>query len=354
MSFTRPTLPQLVDRIEGDFLSKVDGVAAVLRRGMVRVLARVMAGAAHMMHGHLAYLGDQLFPDKSDEPFLLRQASLFGLSLDPPVYWRGSAGITGTNGHTAPAGSKITSAAGFEYTIDADVTISGGVGTIAVTAVVAGADSQLEIGDTLTFESPIASINASATVSAVSVDGVDQETIDGLRSRLLDRMANPPTGGNVADFVAWVRKVYSNVKVWVYPDGGGPGTVWVRFIRVDPDGTIVIPSGGEVTAVQDYLDADDVKPAYATVTVIAPTAAPLAVTFSALNPNTQAVKDAITAQLTEFFERIAEPGATTYLSEIRTAIGNATGLVDYTLSAPSADTTHTANQIATLGTITFP
>lgn len=354
MSFTRPTLPELADRIEGDFLSKVEGVSAILRRAIVKVMARVQAGAAHMMHGHLAYLGDQLFPDKSDDDFLKRQASLFGISLDPPIAWKGTAGITGTNGSTVPAGSVLRNPGGFEYTVDADVTISGGVGTLALTAVVAGADSQMAVSDTAALESPISGVNATATVASITVNGVDQETIDGLRSRLLDRMSDPPTGGNVADFKAWVRKVYSNARAWVTPDGGGPGTVWVRFIRVDDDGSIVIPSGGEVTAVQDYIDGDDVKPAYATVTVIAPTAAPLALTFSAISPNTQAVKDAITAQFTDFLERVAEPGSTTLLSELRTAIGQATGLVDYTLTSPSADVTHTANQIATPGSITFP
>jgi uncharacterized phage protein gp47/JayE len=354
MSFTRPTLPEIVDRVEGDFLARVTGVAAILRRSVIKVLARVVAGAEHMMHGHLAYLGDQLFPDKSDGDFLKRQASLFGLSLDPPIAWKGTAGITGTNGSTAPAGSVLRNAGGFEYTVDADVTISGGVGTLALTAVVAGADSQMAVADTAAFESPIAGINATATVASVTLDGVDQETIDGLRSRTLERMSDPPTGGNVADFKAWVRKVFSNAKVWVYPDGGGPGTVWVRFARIDTDGSILIPSGGEVTAVQSYLDGDDVKPAYATVTVIAPTAAPLAVTFSALNPNTQAVKDAITAEITDFLNRVAAPGATVYLSELRTAIGEAAGLVDYTMTVPAADVTHTANQIATVGVITFP
>jgi uncharacterized phage protein gp47/JayE len=353
MSFARPTLPELVDRIEGDFLSKVTGVAAILRRAMVRVLSRVFAGAAHMMHGHLAYLGDQPFPDKSDDDFLLRQASLFGLSLNPPVPWRGTAGITGTNGNTAPATSKLTSAAGFEYTVDADVTISAGVGTIAVTAVLAGADAELAPGDTLTFESPIAGINASATVASVTQDGTDQETIDSLRQRVLARMQDPPEGGSDADYHEWCAEVSGVTRSWIKDLGLGPGTVLIYFVRDgDGSGTAIIPDSGEVAAVQAVIN--EKKPAHATVTVAAPAAVALPVTFSALNPNTVAVKNAITAQINDFIQRVAEPGTTVYLSELRTAIGQAEGLVDYTMTAPSGNVTHAANEIAIPGTITFP
>ena len=53
MSFERPTLPDLVSRIQTDFVSRLALTGAVLRRSVVTVLARVLAGAAHMLHGHL-------------------------------------------------------------------------------------------------------------------------------------------------------------------------------------------------------------------------------------------------------------------------------------------------------------
>ena len=61
----------------------------------------------------------------------------------------------------------------------------------------------------------------------------------------------------------------------------------------------------------------------------------------------------VTAELADLLLRKSEPGATLLLSSIRTAIGNAAGLTDYTLTVPSADVTNTANQLPTLGTVTY-
>jgi hypothetical protein len=101
----------------------------------------------------------------------------------------------------------------------------------------------------------------------------------------------------------------------------------VRFVRDNDAGPI--PSAGEVTTVQDYIDTK--RPAHATVTVIAPVDAPTAFTIAVV-PNTTAVKEAVEAELEDLYSREAEPGATMLLSAIRTAIGNAPGLTDYTLT----------------------
>lgn len=355
MSFIRPTLGELVDRIGSDFVGKLEGISAILRRSTVSVLARVMAGASHMQHGHIAFLGRQIFPDQSEDAFLVRQASLFGISKNPPTFGHYTMQIAGApDDTTAPAGSRLTNAGGFEFSSDADGVIAAGVATVAVTALVAGADSNLIVGDTLTFSSPISGINATATVTAVGIDGEDQETTEELRVRVLARYADPPHGGNDADFIEWVKQAgVGATRAWIVDRGGGPGTVWIRFVCDNQVGSI-IPAGGLVTTVQNYIDQPDIKPAYATVLVIAPTASPLALIFSSITPNTQAVKDAITAQFKDFMQRVSEPGSTTLLSELRTAIGSAAGLTDYTLTSPAVDTTHTANQIATAGNITFP
>lgn len=356
MSFQRPTLSQLVTRIQSDFVSRLTLVGALLRRAVVFVLSRVMAGAAHMMHGHLEYLGQQLFPDESDDPFLVRQASLFGLVKDPATFARYTVTLAGTDAKAAPAGTTLVSSAGLEYTTDADATISSGAATVNVTAVLAGSDSTLPVNAVLAFESPIDGINASVTVSTSIQDGSDVETTEGLRARLLARMAEPTHGGDVADYIEWALEVTGVTRVWVTKLGLGPGTVLAYFVR-DNDGAppANIPSGGEVDAVQAAFDTN--APAHATPTAFAPTDAPLNVTAH-LSPSTTATQAAVTASLNDMFFRTSSPGSTTLLSSIRTAIGDAMiatagNTADYTLSSPSADTTHTQGQLPRLGTLTF-
>src|SRR4051812_23787483 len=86
MAFTRPTLRELVDRIQADFVSRLPLDGSPLRVSLVYVLARVIAGAAHMLYGALEWLSRQLFADTSDEAALVRQAALYGITKTPATY----------------------------------------------------------------------------------------------------------------------------------------------------------------------------------------------------------------------------------------------------------------------------
>ncbi len=348
MAFERPTLAELVDRIQSDFISRLELTGAVLRRAVVYVLARVIAGAAHMLHGHLEFLGRQLFPDLSEDAYLVRQAALFGLAKTSPGFAEGTITITGTDTTVIPAGTVLLRSDGAEYETDAEVTITSGTATADVVAVLAGADGTLTAGVVLSFESPISGADSTAEVDASTVDGTDEEETDALRVRLLARLSEPAHGGNEADYIAWAKSVAGVTRVWVEPEGLGAGTVVVRFVR--DDDVSLIPSAGEVAEVQAVLDEE--APAHASPTAVAPTASPIAFTI-ALTPNTSATRAAATAELGDLLLREGEPGGTILLSTIRTAVGTSAGVTNYVMTVPSADVTHTANQIATLGTITF-
>jgi uncharacterized phage protein gp47/JayE len=92
--------------------------------------------------------------------------------------------------------------------------------------------------------------------------------------------------------------------------------------------------------------------------VAAPTAVPIAITFSSLSPNTTAMKTAITQTLTDYFKSTSvNVGGDILLNEINALIysvidedGNSP---TFTLSAPASDTSISNSQLATLGTITY-
>lgn len=354
MSFQRPTLVALADRIQTDFVTKLELLGAVLRRAVVRVLSAVIAGAAHMMHGHLDFLARQLFPDLSEDDFLVRQAGLFGLTKNAPGFAKGTIPVENVNAFSTfvPAGSLLTSSGGFEYASDTDLTVLAfNTGNVGVTAVLAGSESTLDVDVELSFESPIAGVPSTVSVVSVEMDGSDQETTEALRVRLLERMADPPHGGTEADYEAWAKEITGVTRVWVESFGLGPGTVVVRFVRDgDGAGAAVIPSAGEVTTVQTKLDVE--KPAHATVTAIAPIDSALAMTIH-IDPDTTPLRDAVMAEIDAMFLRTAEPAGTTLRSSILTALGRTVGLDDYALTVPAGDTAHTAGQLPRRGTVTW-
>jgi uncharacterized phage protein gp47/JayE len=348
MAFARPTLAELVTRIQADMVSRLDLSGSPLRRSVVYVLARVMAGAAHLLHGHLEFLAKQLFADRAEEEYLLRIASLYGMSKNPATFATADVEVTGTNGTLIPAGTVLLRSDAAEYTTDADATIASGTAIASVTASVAGSAGTLTDGAELAFESPIAGVTSTATVDDATADGSDEESVEALRTRLLARIAEPPHGGIAADYVAWAKLVTGVTRVWVTPLGLGAGTVVVRFVR-DGDAS-PIPDVGEVAAVQAKLE--EMAPAHATPTAVAPTALDLDPEIE-ITPDTAELRAAVEAELEDLILRKGEPGGALLLSAIRTAIGSVPGIEDYDLVSPVADVTHTTNQIPVLGTVTW-
>lgn len=348
--FSRPSLQNLIDRAQGDIESGLPGADARLRRSNLNVLAGLIAGVSHGLHGHMAWLADQVIPDTAEVEYLDRWATLW---LDQPrkaaVAATGNVTFTGTSGTLIPAGTSMIRADGVEYTTDADATLSGGTVTAAVTAVEAGAAGNAIAGVAVTLTTPIAGVTSAATVAGGGLaGGSDTESDDDLRARLLARLKEAPHGGASFDYVNWALEVAGVTRAWVYPQELGIGTVTVRFVR-DDDASI-IPDAGEVAAVQAYIDA--LRPVTAQLTVVAPVAVALNFTI-AVTPNTAAVKAAVEAELVDLLRREAEPGGTILLSHIREAVSIAAGETNYTMTAPAADVTHTTGQMATMGTITW-
>jgi uncharacterized phage protein gp47/JayE len=354
--FDRPTLSALITRVRGDIRGRLGITGSLLRRATANILAKVWAGAVHELHGHLVYLSQQLFADTADREYMLRVAVMYGITPTPATFASGTVTATGTNGSVIPDGTVLVRDDGATYEVTAEATIASGTATVAVQAVLAGADGNMDAADTLSFESPIAGVDSTVTVASGGISGgTDEEDTEGTRARLILRLQEPPQGGNDQDYEAWALAVAGVTRVWVYPHEDGLGTVYVRFVR-DDDASI-FPDAGEVTAVQTALDEQ--RPVTAEVTAVAPTALTTNFTFSALTPNTSAVQAAIAAELDDLFFREAEPGdgagrGTIKLSQIRTAIGVAEGIEDYTLSSPSADVEPDVGELIVLGTVTFP
>lgn len=74
MSWTRPTLNQIIDRIEKDMEWRLNSRSSLLKVAFLRVLAHVFAGAIHIAYGFLALIVKQLLPDTATGEWLNRHA----------------------------------------------------------------------------------------------------------------------------------------------------------------------------------------------------------------------------------------------------------------------------------------
>ncbi|MDH7971794.1 baseplate J/gp47 family protein [Sphingomonas sp. AR_OL41] len=341
-------MTQLIERAQGDIDARLPGADSRLRRNTLDVLARVHAGAMSGAYGMLDDIS-RFLPDVAESDRLRRWCSIFGIVPKAAVSATGTVTLTGNDDLTAGAGTILTRADGGRYVITADSTIAGTTATASVTAEGEGMAGAMDAGQSLTFLSPVAGIAAICTVDAPGlIGGVDDESDDALRARLLLRLRSPIRGGAASDYVSWARDVAEVTRAWVYENWDGLGTVKVLFVMDGRDD--IIPTSDDVTLVATHIDP--LRPVCAEVTVAAPIATALDLTIHPV-PDSADIRAAITAELSDLISREAEPGGTILISHIREAISIAAGETDHTLTTPSANVTVSAGHISTLGTITW-
>ena len=243
--------------------------------------------------------------------------------------------------------------------------ITYGVGS--VTCAVTGATGNVSSGGTLTISSPPTGVDASAIATFGGVDGgAAQETEDAYRERILEALGTDYGTFTAAEIKIVAKQITGVTRVWVKEatlngtNGVNEGQVEIAFVR-DNDSNI-FPSATEVATVKDRI-VDTIKPAHTAtedVVVQVPTANAVAITFSALSPDTPTMRAAISARLAQFFNEAVDYETDIPLIDIECAIKDAYSVEDrlapvtFTLSAPAGTTSISSNELPTLGTITWP
>ena len=350
MPYNRPLLTDLQKRVSGDLQASLKLSSPILKKSVLGVLANVFAGSVHSLYGFGEWLADQLFPDTAESAFLDRIAGIWGISRKPATFSGGNAVITGTNGAVVPSGTLYQDPNNNEYETTADITISNGTVSVPVEADASGSAGNLPAGTVLNIVNPIAGIMSQAAVDSNGLNGgVDTETDDALRGRLITRIQNPPHGGDVQDYVMWALSVPGVTRAWAYANWMGVGTVGITFVMDNNAGSI-IPNSNTINNVINYINS--VRPLCVQVYVFPPTLLPVNFTIKT-SPSTPAVQNAIASALQSYIAKNGFPGNTMYLSQIDAAISSAAGEVYNVLSSPSSDISVAPTQIAVFGGITW-
>ncbi len=351
MPFNRPSLSQIQNRVQADLQARIEGSTPSLRRSVLGVFASALSSAIHSLYGFVAYRSEQSVPYSATGDDLARWASLWSVGRRQPTYASGSITITGDPAATIAAGTALQSANGIEYQVSNPVVLDGTGSAVALVTTQAPGAVGNQAGNTLlSFISPALGVDAVAQITADGINGgAELEDDDSLRARMMERIQNPPHGGNAFDYEIWATSVRGVSRAWVFPLYLGAGNVRV-YIADDSYAGVTLASAATVAAAQAYIDS--VRPVTADVDVVAPNRQAVNIRVT-LGPDTPAIRASVQAALADLFTREAAPEGTILLTHVREAISQAVGEYDHNLITPSANVTAAAGAILVLGTLTW-
>lgn len=349
MPLTRPTPEQLRDRIQAEFDVLLPGADPRRRRSIEGVLARVQALVSHELLGAIEWASRQMHVATADADELPVRAAVWGVTPAPPALARGQVVLSGNVGAVVPAGAELRRADDSRYLTQADCVIgSGGTGSVEVVATITGPERNAPAMTSLALIEPVANVQSLALVDVDGIGGgVGVEGVESLRARTRARIQEPPQGGAAPDYVAWVREVVGNTRVWVRSITPEVGSLSVSFVM--PDATIPDPSTVALVAAK----IDQKRPVTAKMVYVAAPVAHLVAFTIALSPDSVALRQAVAAELADMFAREAEPGGTIPRSRLGAAISAAAGEYSHVLTLPAGDVVSAPGTIARLGVITW-
>jgi len=367
MPFSRPALSTIVDRIKADIKSGLQ-LQAILRRSFEEVISKALGGASHTLHGNIQNgIEEKFFPDTGDEATVIRWGTLYNVPRNDATFARLNVDIVFTGVATLIVGTVYQRSDGFQYTIETEITSVGAetINTVII-ASEAGENGNLADSSTVSLLSPVANVETDATVTTTATEGEDQEELEDYRTRVLERLQQPPSGGTVHDYIAFAKTVTGVTRVWVLPNlFASQGEVGLTFVEDGNAPASIIPSPAKVTEVQDAVVL--LKPINADLTTFAPNESVLDMTIS-IKPNTLAVRAAVTAEIEDVVFREAQVrnavdpeqvglgvqfDGTIALSKLNEAISIASGEEDHVIVSPATDPQAVEGGLLTLGTITF-
>lgn len=185
--------------------------------------------------------------------------------------------------------------------------------------------------------------------------GSEGESDDSFRQRILFLKQNPPHGGSPSEYVEWSQTKKGVTRVFPMRATPQPGSATIYFM-MDGLGNGV-PSAANVADLQNILNS--LAPADADVQVKAPTPVAVNITISGLNPNTPAMRDAVSQSIAAQFIRKAYPATVTTPSVfprawITQAVASTPKWVSSLTTIPAGDVTlSTAGQLPIMGSVSF-
>lgn len=176
---------------------------------------------------------DAQMADTATGEDLYRIGRIYNLSLKPAGTSVGSIVLRSSQDALGiTSGQQLIDPQGLRYQVNIGGIFDNG-DSIKIVSIDTGTGTNLAAGTVLRWVSPPAFVSPTALVATGGLTGgVDAETDEGLRTRILNRIRYPIGGGNWVQFADIAEKSSVSVqKAFVFPAFNGPSTVQVCVVR---------------------------------------------------------------------------------------------------------------------------
>ena len=325
------SLNELVRIVENELSVQFYGNLSVLRKGVLKVLARVIGGMLYLLSLITKRVWKNRFISTCDNEALDGFGEEYGIPHKPPQKAEGNVLVTlasGTSEVEIESGTLLTdSTTGLDFEVTATTTITSSSNLLPVRAAEAGDNYNLWDGELLEFkETTVAGVEKMVADSIVGgcsievmVDGNPQiwgETSMEYRERLLNRVRNQPHGGSKNDYWQWVMSFPYVTDAFVFPNTPNTNSVSIPVANYhNSDYTVPV---GKTSVIEDWINDDSRRPITADIRVFSVT--PIEVKIKAsVAPFSASVRNSVTSAIKTFFRKM-KPGSSFSFSEFSVEI----------------------------------
>lgn len=322
MAFETPTTKAISDNIVAQ-LEATFGES--MPKSFTRVLAKVLAGVFVILYKYCGFIFLQMFVSSAS----MRPTEINGRSVVPLVEWGRLIGAGGPGpaspaeirvkvtaeitGASIPSGAQIVNPrTGVVYLTTESTVLESLETEIQALAVSdpnggggAGIIGNVRAGELLSFANPLTGAARTVTVVGTTTTGVEAETDDAYRTRVIARFQQRPQGGAYVDYRNWASEALGVKQAYAYASTN-PGQVDIYVeSATEPDG---IPTVEQMQAVYESVNFDQEglatrRPVGALVTINPITRKAFSVTVNGLSVENQPdVRAEIEAALSKYFE----------------------------------------------------
>ena len=313
-----------------EFLGVVGNAVAVLRKTVLKVLAKVIGGGLYLVILLAKKIWINRFCYSCDVSALDGFGSEYGIPHKAPIKANGYVRVAlsdGVNTVTILKGTALTDeSSSLEYEVVSDTAVTADMNELPVVALGYGSDYNLEEGVALYFRDgdvegveSLTSYNVGGGVLVdVEIDGDVQqwgETAEEYRARLLNRIQNPVNGGSDNDYWRWATRFRHVTDAFVIPNR--PNTNSVSVAIANYNGDIEISDQNQLAEVRKYVTDDVRRPVTADVHVFSVTPVPVSIT-AYITPFNDSVINSVVAAVKQYL-RAVKPGETVTFDDLTLA-----------------------------------